>query len=85
MARHAGFKTVANSEFHANDSSTGNYELGRVAMLRDLSITEFSAICRGRGLWKKRVQMQTRRGAQRLLGNRNYDRLRALLLKESSE
>jgi peptidoglycan/xylan/chitin deacetylase (PgdA/CDA1 family) len=85
MARHARFKTVANSEFHANDSSTGNYELGRVAMLRDLSITEFSAICRGRGLWKKRVQMQTRRGAQRLLGNRNYDRLRALLLKESSE
>jgi peptidoglycan/xylan/chitin deacetylase (PgdA/CDA1 family) len=85
MARHAGFKTVANSEFHANDSSTSNYGLGRVAMLRDLPISEFGAICRGRGLWKKRVQLQTRRSAQRLLGNRNYDRLRALLLKEPSE
>jgi peptidoglycan/xylan/chitin deacetylase (PgdA/CDA1 family) len=85
MAHYAGFKTVANSEFHANDSSTSNYELGRIAMLRDLSISEFSAICHGRGLWKKRVQLQTRRSAQRLLGNRNYDRLRALLLREPSE
>lgn len=84
MARRAGFKTVANSEFHANDSATSAFELGRVAMLRDLSIAQFSAICRGRGLWKKRLQLETRRGVQRLLGNRAYDRLRAILLRESS-
>jgi peptidoglycan/xylan/chitin deacetylase (PgdA/CDA1 family) len=82
MARDAGFKTVANSEFHANGPTTDAYELGRIAILRDISIHEFSAICKGNGLWKKRLQHRTRRGAQTLLGNRTYDRLRALLLKE---
>jgi hypothetical protein len=82
MARHAGFATVANSQFYANSSRTNSYELGRVAMLRDLAIEEFGATCRGRGLWKKRLQHQARRGAQRVLGNRAYDRLRAILLGE---
>jgi peptidoglycan/xylan/chitin deacetylase (PgdA/CDA1 family) len=84
MARHAGFKTVANSEFHANDSATSTYKLGRIAMLRDLSLAQFGTICHGRGLWKKRLQHQTRHSVQRLLGNRAYDRLRAILLRESS-
>jgi peptidoglycan/xylan/chitin deacetylase (PgdA/CDA1 family) len=84
MARCAGFKTVANSEFHANGSATNAYQLGRVAMLRDLRVDEFSSLCHGRGLWKKRLQHRTRRGVQRLLGNRAYDRLRAVLLSEPS-
>jgi peptidoglycan/xylan/chitin deacetylase (PgdA/CDA1 family) len=83
MARRAGFKTVVNSEFHANSLATSNYELGRVAMLRDLSMGEFSAVCHGHGLWKKRLYLRTRRGVQRLLGNRIYDRVRAILLGES--
>ncbi len=82
MARRAGFKTVANSEFYANSAATNPYELGRVAMLRDLSMDEFSALCQGRGLWKKRLQLQTRRSVQRVLGNRTYDRLRSVLLGE---
>jgi peptidoglycan/xylan/chitin deacetylase (PgdA/CDA1 family) len=82
MARRAGFKTVANSEFHANTAATNRYQLGRVAMLRDLTIDEFSAVCYGRGLWKKRLSHGARQGAQLLLGNKNYDRLRAALLGE---
>jgi peptidoglycan/xylan/chitin deacetylase (PgdA/CDA1 family) len=82
MARQAGFVTVANSQFHANTPSTSPYQLGRVAMLRDLSIEGFSDACRGRGLWKKRLQHQARRSAQRALGNRTYDHLRAVLLGE---
>ena len=82
VARLAGFATVANSEFRENSSGTNPYELGRVAMLRDLTIEEFAATCRGRGLWRKRLQHQARRGAQRLLGNGAYDRLRAALLGE---
>ncbi len=50
MARHAGFATVANSKFYANSSRTSPYELGRVAVLRDLTIEEFGAIYHGRGL-----------------------------------
>jgi Polysaccharide deacetylase len=83
MARTAGFATVANSQFHANSLGTSRFELGRVAMQRDLSVEQFEAICSGRGLWKKRLQHQVRRGAQRALGNRAYDNLRAVLLGES--
>lgn len=83
MARRAGFKTVANSEFHANSSATNLYELGRIAMLRDLSINEFSAMCQGHRLWEKRLSHRSRRALQWLLGNRMYDRARAVLLGES--
>lgn len=83
MARRAGFRTLANSDFHPNSSTTSSYELGRIAMLRDLPLAEFGAICRGHGLWKKRLQHRTRRGIQRVLGNRAYDQLRATLLGES--
>jgi peptidoglycan/xylan/chitin deacetylase (PgdA/CDA1 family) len=80
MARRAGFRTVANSLFHANSAETSRYELGRVAMLRDMSLEEFAATCGGRGLWKKQLQDTTRQGVRRLLGNRVYDRMRAALL-----
>ncbi len=82
MARHAGFVTVTNSQFYSNSSSTSRYELGRVAMLRNLTVEEFSVTCHGRGLWKKRLQHAARHSAQRVLGNRAYDHLRALLLGE---
>ena len=82
VARQAGFVSVANSQFYANSRSTNPYELGRVAMLRNLTIEEFAGTCRGHGLWKKRFQHEARRGAQRILGNRAYDRLRAVLLGE---
>jgi len=85
MARHAGFQTFANSRFHANSARTSRYDLGRVALLRDMPLTEFAATCHGRGLWKKRLQHSTRSGAQRLLGNRMYDRLRKALLRKSEQ
>lgn len=83
VARDAGFVSVANSRFYANTSSTSSYELGRVAMLRDLSLTDFGAVCRGEGLWKKRLNLQARESVQTLLGNRAYDRLRAVLLSRN--
>ena len=81
-ARRAGFRTVANSKFHANTASISPYQLGRVAMVRDLSLEEFGAICQGRGLWKKHLQDWTRHGVRRVLGNRVYDQIRAALLGE---
>ena len=82
MARRAGFKSAANSEFHANTRATDRYRLGRIAMLRDLTIDEFGVVCRGRGFWKKRLSHGIRRGAQLVLGNKQYDRIRAALLGE---
>jgi peptidoglycan/xylan/chitin deacetylase (PgdA/CDA1 family) len=85
MARKAGFKSVANSEFHANSSGTNPYQLGRVAMLRDITLGHFKGTCQGHGLWKKRLQHRTRLGVQRVFGNTIYDRLRAIVLRESRE
>jgi peptidoglycan/xylan/chitin deacetylase (PgdA/CDA1 family) len=82
-ARQAGFKSVANSDFHVNTAASSAYELGRIAVLRDVSVDQFAATCHGRGLWKKRLQHQTSRVLQRTLGNRTYDQLRASLLGES--
>src|SRR5258706_8874908 len=79
-ARRVGFRTVANSRFHANSSGTSPYELGRVAMMRDLPLEEFAATCQGRGLWRKELQDRTRQSAQQVLGNRIYDKLRAAFL-----
>jgi peptidoglycan/xylan/chitin deacetylase (PgdA/CDA1 family) len=79
-ARRAGFRTVANSRFHVNSAGTDPYELGRVAMLRDLPLEQFGATCQGRGLWKKDMQDRTRHGVRQVLGNRMYDKLRASLL-----
>jgi peptidoglycan/xylan/chitin deacetylase (PgdA/CDA1 family) len=85
MARRAGFRTVANSQFHVNSAQTGLYDLGRVAMFRDMPLAEFRALCRGQGLWKKRLLDRSRRSVQRLLGNRAYDRLRKTLLRKSEQ
>jgi hypothetical protein len=59
--------------------------LGRVAIQRNLSLDDFAETCQGHGLWKKRLKNEARRGAQRALGNRAYDRLRGALLGESRE
>jgi peptidoglycan/xylan/chitin deacetylase (PgdA/CDA1 family) len=80
IAREAGFATVANSQYYANSPTTSHYELGRVGLLRDVTLDQFIANCHGRGLWKKRLPYQVRRSAQRMLGNQAYDRLRAALL-----
>jgi peptidoglycan/xylan/chitin deacetylase (PgdA/CDA1 family) len=80
IAREAGFATVANSQYYANSSTTSHYELGRVGLLRDVTLDQFIANCHSRGLWKKRLPYQVRRSAQRVLGNQAYDRLRAALL-----
>jgi len=82
-ARRAGFRTVANSRFRANSAGTDPYELGRVAMLRDLPLEQFAAICHGRGLWKKRLLDGSRETVRQVLGNRVYDQLRSVALGQS--
>jgi peptidoglycan/xylan/chitin deacetylase (PgdA/CDA1 family) len=85
MAKEAGFVSLANSQFYANSARTSPFELGRVAMLRDLTLPQFEQICEGRGLWKKRLVHGARRGAQSLLGNHTYDQLRGILLHRSRQ
>jgi peptidoglycan/xylan/chitin deacetylase (PgdA/CDA1 family) len=79
-AKQAGYRSLATSRTHSNFPSTNAFSLGRVAMMRDTSESAFSRICAGTGLWKMRLRESGRVGARKLVGNRLYDRFRALLL-----
>jgi len=80
IARTAGYKTVATSRICANYRDTNPFALGRVAILRGLPITTFSAICTGEVLPRLRAQSMLRNAAKQLLGSSLYDRMRMILL-----
>jgi peptidoglycan/xylan/chitin deacetylase (PgdA/CDA1 family) len=81
VARSAGYRTVATSRIHANSQKTDLYALGRVAMLRDLPLSDFAAISEGSSLARMRLQSRIREAAKRILGNSTYDRMRARVLQ----
>jgi peptidoglycan/xylan/chitin deacetylase (PgdA/CDA1 family) len=84
MARAAGYRTLATSRIRANSKNTDALALGRVAMLRDLPLSAFAAICGGRSLSRMRARNACREAARQILGNSLYDRLRATLLNRTS-
>jgi peptidoglycan/xylan/chitin deacetylase (PgdA/CDA1 family) len=81
MARRAGYRTVATSRLQANSPTSDPFALGRVAILRDIPISDFAGICEGTSLTRLRVQTAVREIAKRLLGNSVYDRVRARILR----
>ncbi|HZQ70120.1 MAG TPA: polysaccharide deacetylase family protein [Terriglobales bacterium] len=85
--KQAAYRSMATSEARANCASSDPFCLGRVAIMRDTPLPLFQTWCAGHGLWKLQMAEQARSGAKRILGNRGYDRLRAMLLgrKESKE
>jgi peptidoglycan/xylan/chitin deacetylase (PgdA/CDA1 family) len=83
MARRAGYRTVSTSRLQANSATTDPFALGRVAILRDIPLSDFVAICEGTSLTRLRVQTAVRDIAKFLLGNSVYDRLRARILRSS--
>jgi peptidoglycan/xylan/chitin deacetylase (PgdA/CDA1 family) len=83
VARAAGYRTLATSRIQANSRNTDVFALGRVAMLRDVPLSAFAAICDGRSLPRMRAQNAFREAAKQILGNSLYDRVRATLLRAS--
>ena len=82
-ARNAGFQTLATSRVQSNCDRTSRFEMGRVAILRDTSKEAFERICQNQGLWRSRLLDIALSSTKRALGNSNYDKLRAKLLKTS--
>jgi peptidoglycan/xylan/chitin deacetylase (PgdA/CDA1 family) len=82
VAKAAGYRTVATSRVHANSRSTNQYELGRIAMTRGVQLREYEALCKGQGFWQMNLRRGLRQGAQHLLGNSLYDRVRSAMLKQ---
>jgi len=80
IARAAGYRSLSTSTIQANSRSTDLFALGRVAMLRDISLNSFAAICAGTSLSRMQRSSALRETAKRLLGNSLYDSLRSLVL-----
>ena len=80
-AREAGYRTLATSRIQANSRTADLFHLGRVAILRDVSLDRFAAICDGSKLSRLRAQSAFRQAAKQILGNTFYDRVRATLLR----
>jgi peptidoglycan/xylan/chitin deacetylase (PgdA/CDA1 family) len=81
IVRQGGYRSMNTSRFYANTSSTNPFELGRVAIMRNTSLSAFQQICRNQGLWRKRAIDRMRSGTKRVMGNSAYDAVRALLLR----
>lgn len=84
LARTAGYRTLSTSRIQANAPGSDLFALGRVAMLRDVSLPAFAAICEGSSLPRMRAQSALRQAAKVILGNSIYDRVRAKLLERTS-
>lgn len=81
LAKQAAYRSVANSQAHANAVSTDPFHLGRIAVMRDINLPTFGRVCNGKGLWKMRLQHSLRASVRSALGNTMYDSLRGALLR----
>jgi len=80
VVRDAGYHSMATSQAYANSPSTNSFELGRIPVMRETTLSAFEQLYRGHALWKVSLQNTARDGAKRLLGNSFYDRVRSLIL-----
>jgi len=83
IAKESGYRSLATSRPQLNLKISDPYRLGRIAVLRQTTQDELIKICAGRGSWKLSAQQTVQSTAKRLLGNRLYDRVRAVLLGNS--
>jgi peptidoglycan/xylan/chitin deacetylase (PgdA/CDA1 family) len=83
IARRGGYQSVTTSLVFANSRETDPFRLGRVAMMRGISLLQFQALSEGHGLLKIRAGDSLRALLKQVLGNSMYDRLRAQALEKS--
>ncbi len=80
MACDAGYRTLTTSQPRANTMAADRFSLGRVAIMRHCSLPEFRELCLKQKLLRSRLGLHIRDTARQVLGNSNYERLRAGLL-----
>jgi hypothetical protein len=80
VARQAGYVSFATSRAHANHPATDRFCLGRVAIMRETTQSQFENICRGKNLWKIRMRDSVRTSTRKIIGNSFYDRIRTAML-----
>jgi peptidoglycan/xylan/chitin deacetylase (PgdA/CDA1 family) len=80
--KEAGYRSMATSHTRSNSPAADRFELGSVAMLRGFSDSIFARVCTGEALSRMRLVESARGAARTFLGNRLYDQLRALVLRD---
>jgi peptidoglycan/xylan/chitin deacetylase (PgdA/CDA1 family) len=81
LATRAGYDSIATSRIGQNDHAHRGALLGRVAVLRDTSLSQFEAMIEGRGFAAQQRKERALAAAKAVLGNTVYERLRAVLLR----
>jgi peptidoglycan/xylan/chitin deacetylase (PgdA/CDA1 family) len=84
VARRAGYHSVSTSEVAANGPRSNPFRLGRIAVMRGLTLNAFHDLCLGRGLGQRRFRNFVQKTSHQLLGNALYDRLRSLILEHKT-
>ena len=80
LAREVGYTSVATSRPAMNYPSTNRFRLARLAVTSEVSVEDFDALCRGKGLTKRRAREAVLGIAKGMIGNSRYEQLRASLL-----
>jgi len=81
VARRAGYRSIATSRIAVNHRASDPFRLARVVVMRGATLTAFQDMCRGHGLWQRRLRNFIQTTTHKLLGNVLYDHLRTLILE----
>ena len=81
LAREAGYDSVTTSTAAQNTTARPAGLLGRTAIMRDTRMPQFDAALSGDDLAARRSRDRMLGAAKSVLGNRLYERLRAVLLR----
>jgi peptidoglycan/xylan/chitin deacetylase (PgdA/CDA1 family) len=78
--RDAGYTSLATSAAGLNTPRSDAFALRRLDVQRGTSPVEFARLCRGTGLYRRRLRGIVLDAAKSVLGNGDYDRVRRRLL-----
>jgi len=81
VARQAGYRSVTTSRMAVNRPTDDPFQLARMVVMRGVTLAAFERLCRGSGLWRRRLRNFLQQSSHQLLGNTMYDRLRSLILE----
>lgn len=85
VARRAGYQSVSTSQISVNRHHSDHFQLARIAVMRGTELMTFQRLCRGHGLWQRRLRSILQSTAHRFLGNTVYDRVRSFALGDSED
>src|ERR1700677_3746361 len=81
VARQAGYHSVTTSRIAANHPQKDLFQSSRVVVMRNLPLSAFQKLCRGRGLKQRQLRNFLRTSSHKILANAVYDRLRSFVLE----